>query len=256
MNADAGTQGPIPPWYAEHGSYPFVSEAVKRVADSLFARIASRHYAFGKRLPSERELGDEFGVSRTIVRKAVNMLQAFGLISKEQGRNRYVSYQSADQASAGMEAESQARSFNLAETTSPLELNVVRTIVEPEIVRLAVINMSARDISNLRAIVSGMSSVTTSAAEFARWDEQFHLALADGTQNKLLRAVYRLINDVRHHAHWSITRDKTLSPNRIRDYQKLYRSICGALEARDIENAVEFVKLLMIETQRDLTLEA
>jgi DNA-binding FadR family transcriptional regulator len=145
---------------------------------------------------------------------------------------------------------------DIAETTSPLELNIVRTIVEPEIVRLAIINMSARDISNVRAIVDKMAGVTTSAADFAALDEQFHLALAEGAHNTLLTAIYRLINDVRRHAHWEATREKTLSPNRIRDYQKLYRSICSAVEARDVESAVEFVKLVMVEIQRDLTLEA
>lgn len=231
------------------------SEAVRDVAGAIHSRILGGQYGFGSRLPPERKIGDEFNVSRTIVRKAYELLQAHNLVSQQRGRSRYVIFR--DPAQAGTDGAGPAGEdhVDLGETTSPLELNVVRSIVEPEIARLAIINMSARDIANLRAIVDKMSAVTTSATDFARWDEQFHMALAEGARNTLLTAIYRLINDVRRHAHWNATREKTLSPNRIRDYQKLYRSICTSLEERDIENAVEFVKLVMVEAQRDLTMD-
>ena len=64
---------------------------------------------------------------------------------------------------------------------------------------------------------------------------------------------YRLmINHVRNDAHWSTTREKTYSPNRIREYKQQHRSILEAIQARDIETAVELIKLHMTELQRDL----
>lgn len=256
LTKDSAAPAGSPPWAAEHGKYPFITESVRTVADALYTRIASGAYGFGKRLPAEREMGTEFGCSRTVIRKALDVLQGSGLISQRQGRSRYVTFRRSDAGAVEQATPIGESRADIAETTSPLELNIVRTIVEPEIVRLAIINMSARDISNLRAIVDKLAAVTTSAADFAALDEQFHLALAEGAHNTLLTAIYRLINDVRRHAHWEATREKTLSPNRIRDYQKLYRSICSAVEARDVESAVEFVKLVMVEVQRDLTPEA
>lgn len=247
-----------PPWNLPDSQSVGATEAVQAVANSIYARILKGQYPFGSRLPPERRIGEEFHVSRTIVRKSFDLLETYNFVSRPRGHSRYVVYTQDDGrgGSAMPIPESDDSHEDIAESTSPLELNVVRSIVEPEIARLAIINMSARDITNLRAIVDQMSAVTTSASDFARWDEQFHMALAEGARNTLLTAIYRLINDVRRHAHWNATREKTLSPNRIRDYQKLYRSICVSLEARDIENAVEFVKLLMVEAQRDLTSDA
>jgi len=249
-----------PPWERDSDKHPFVTEAVRSIATTLFSRIATGQHAYGTRLPPERQMSEEFGTSRTTIRKALDMLQTFDVISRQQGRSRFITYRAArddakqtETARGGQLARVGAN--EIAEITSPLELNVVRTIIEPEIIRLATINMSARDIANLRRIVDELAAVTTNAAEFAQLDEQFHLALAEGTHNVLLIAIYRLINDVRRHGHWSATREKNLSPNRIRDYQKLYRSVCSALEARNMESATEFAKLIMVEAQRDLTFD-
>lgn len=249
-----------PPWEQDTSRHPFVTEAVRTIANALYARIATGRYAYGTRLPPERQISAEFGMSRTIVRKAIDMLEAFDLVSRQQSRSRFVTYRARRPGEGGGDEQRGSAGGDdslgdVAETTSPLDLNVVRTIFEPEMVRLATINMSARDIANLRRIVDGLCAVTTNATDFAQWEEQFHLALAEGTHNVLLAAVYRLINGVKRHAHWSATREKTLSPNRIKEYQKLYRSVCAALEARDIESAVEFAKLTMVEAQRDLTLD-
>lgn len=259
MKAGRKTSIPTPPWQYDSEVQLRLTEAVSTVANELYARIVSGRYPNGSRLPPERLIGHEFGCSRTVVRKALEVLDRYSILSSQRSRSRRVTYlrpnADADQkgdAAGGPGSESLEE---IAEITSPLELNVVRSIVEPEIVRLATINMSARDIANLRKIVDRLSAVTTDVADFARWDEQLHLALAEGTHNVLLIAVYKLINDVRRHSHWQATRQKTLSPRRIKDYQKLYRSICSALEARDMESAIEFVKLIMVETQRDLTLD-
>ena len=88
--------------------------------------------------------------------------------------------------------------------------------------------------------------------DFSKWDLQFHLEIARGTRNPLLIGVYELIDHVRRHAHWARNREKTLSPKRIREYQSKHRSIYDAIEALDIESAVEFSKLHMTEVQRDL----
>ena len=142
--------------------------------------------------------------------------------------------------------------LEIAEMTSPLELNVVRSIVEPEIARLALINMSARDVAQMKECLTALESVKTSADEFSEWDLRFHLAMAQGTHNPLLIGIYELIDHVRRHAHWARTKEKVLSPNRIREYQAKHRSLYEAIEARDIEAAVEFSKLHMTEVQRDL----
>jgi len=56
-----------------------------RVATSMLETILSSDMQVGDRLPSERELGDQFGVSRTVVREAVRALVAKGVIEVRRG---------------------------------------------------------------------------------------------------------------------------------------------------------------------------
>ncbi|MGH6946781.1 MAG: FadR/GntR family transcriptional regulator [Kiloniellales bacterium] len=244
-----------PPWNATDLASRPITGTVKSLATELFARVCADRYSFGTRLPSERQLADEFGVSRNAVRQSLELLENFDVVSRRPGSGTFVSYRPAaneTRDTGSVTVEGLLGLDEIAEMTSPLELNVVRTIVEPEIVRLAVINMSARDIRRLKDILVKLESIATDAAAFSHWDELFYLELAKGTHNPLLIAMYTLINHVRRQAHWAPTKEKTLSPNRIRDYQKLQRSIVEAIEARDLESAVEFVKLHMSGVQDDL----
>jgi len=247
--------GMLPPWELGNLAEHPVTGPVKSLATELFERICADRYSFGTRLPSERHLAEEFSVSRNAVRQALDLLKEYDIVSRRAGSGTFVSFRPAanETRESGVPSVEGFLGLNeIAEITSPLELNVVRTIVEPEIIRLAIINMSARDIGRLRDILAKLETITTDAAEFSHWDELFHLELAKGTHNPLLIAMYTLINHVRRQAHWATTNEKTLSPNRIRHYQKMHRSIFEAIVARDMENAIEFVKLHMAEIHGDL----
>jgi DNA-binding FadR family transcriptional regulator len=249
-------QDVTPPWEQGGSIAHPVTRAVRQLADQLFARILTEGYPLGTRLPPERQLAEEFSVSRNTVRQALDLLETHEVIARRAGSGSFVVYQGSQAgkapAATGGESSFTTNLQEIAEITSPLELNVVRSIIEPELIRLAVINMSARDIAKLRDILSELEKVTTSAEDFSRWDLEFHLQLARGTHNPLLIAVSELIAHVRQHAHWARTKEKTLSPNRIRDYQRKHRAIYEAIEARDIESASEYMKLHMTEVQRDL----
>jgi DNA-binding FadR family transcriptional regulator len=245
------TSETTPPWETGDKAQQLVTQAVKTLANDLFARVVSSTYSFGTRLPAERHIAEEFNYSRNTVRQALDLLESHNVISRRPGSGSFVVFR-VPQATAKAEISEELIDINLAEITSPLELNVARSIFEPEMVRLATINMTARDISNLKEVLENLETVTTNARDFAHWDEKFHMAIAAGTHNQLLIAINNIISHVRRHAHWSVSKDLTLSPNRIRIYQKMHRSIFEALEARDIEAVVEFTKLHMTEVQRDL----
>ncbi len=252
-----------PPWEGKGSITQPVTKAVKSLANRLFERVGSDSYSYGTRLPAERHLAEEFAVSRNTVRQALDLLESHEVISRRAGSGSFVTYREAPanadpgggaspESTGGELSDLSARLLEIAEITGPLELNVVRSIVEPEMVRLAVINMSARDIAKLKVCLDHLEDVTTSVEDFSHWDLEFHLQIARGSHNPLLLGAYELIDHVRRHAHWARNKEKTLSPNRIRDYQAKHRSIYEAIEARDIESAVEFSKLHMTEVQRDL----
>lgn len=254
-SVDKPLQNITPPWETGDLTNRPLTIEVKSLAAECFARICNDRYSFGTRLPSERQLAEEFDVSRNAVRQALDLLGDYDIVSRRPGSGTFVSFRPAEtetRESGSAVVDGFLGLDEIADVTGPLDLNVVRTILEPEIVRLAVINMSARDISRLKEIVDKLERITTNVTDFSHWDELFHLELAKGTHNPLLIATYTLINHVRRQAHWATTKEKTLSPSRIQDYRKMHRSIFDAIEARDIESAVEFIKLHMSTVQEDL----
>ncbi len=232
-----------------------VPATVRMVAETLFARIRSEDYPLDARLPSERNLAAEIGVARNTVREALDLLEGKGIITRRAGAGSFVTWQDtlalADTADAGQPGGS----ADIAADTSPLELQVMRSIVEPEMVRLAIINMSPRDIGALGEIVSQMEAIRTDAPGYVRLEQDFYLQLARGTGNPLLTACYELITGVRRHNVRTAQQKRHLPPKRIEDYQRRYNSLFNAIALRDIESAVEIVKLHLMDEQRLLMQE-
>lgn len=261
MTAHRATNpGPIAasplPWDTGEPPARPITVKVRDIATVVFNRIVTHVYPFGTRLPSERDLAVDFDVSRNTVRQALDLLEIYNIIERRSGSGSSVKFRAdpvQQTVPVGQTPDTGLLDLDeISENASPLELNVVRTILEPEIARLAVINMSAREIRALRDIQEQMDTVTTSYEEFSRLDEAFHLQMAKGTHNPILIGIYTLLNHVRQHAQWAKSKHKTLTPQRIRDYKHKHRSICDAIEARDIESTVEFVKLHMTDVHEDL----
>lgn len=249
------TEELIPPWEAEEEvRYP-VSAKARELADSLFSEIAAGVHGFGTRLPAERVLSESRGLSRSTVRQAFGLMENFGIIRRRAGSGAVVCFRPQPVFEQDASRTDSSRMLDLAEigaTTSPLELGVVRSIIEPEIARLAVLNMTARDIEAIRAIQTEIEEVTVDGEKFATLNDAFWMQLAIGTHNPLVVAIYAMINRVSRDATWSVQRRWRLSPARIRECTLQNRSLCEAIEGRDIEAAVEFVRLMLADANQDL----
>ncbi|SMD08047.1 FadR/GntR family transcriptional regulator [Primorskyibacter flagellatus] len=219
-----------------------VGATVQVVLDRLFAQIKNEEYPLGTRLPSERALAAELGVARNTVREALDVLEARDVINRRPGSGSFVTYQS--------EAETESPEIAVAFETSPLDHLVVRGILEPEMVRLAVINMTPRDISDLERLMSEIEGVRTDVLEFIKCEENFYRKIATGTRNPLLASCYNLaIESCRTSFRTTLLR-RHLTPKRILDYQQRYNVLFNAIASRDVERAVEFIKLHLIEEQK------
>ncbi|NPD17645.1 FadR family transcriptional regulator [Xinfangfangia sp. D13-10-4-6] len=219
---------------------------VRLVAETLLARINGQEYAADERLPSERTLAGELGVARNTVREALDVLEGRGVIRRRAGSGSFVT---------GMMRQDETAIGHVAAETGPLDLQVMRGILEPEMIRLAIIAMSPRDIEGLGEVLSSMEAVTTNADDFARLEDEFHRHIARATGNPLLIACYDLVIAARRQAFRAALNRRFLTPKRIQDCQRYYNTLFNTLASRDIENAVEFTKLLLIEEQKLLMQE-
>src|SRR5580658_986408 len=103
-----------------------------KVAEQLTELITSRRLPPGELLPSERDLGEKFKVSRTVVREAVRSLSARGLVRVTSGRGVEVSEPNSDPMAASMRLLVRGH-----EGLDYGKVNEARTAVEVQVAGLA-----------------------------------------------------------------------------------------------------------------------
>lgn len=214
------------------------------IATMLRRQILDGRFAFNERLPAERFLASQLGAARGTIREALRQLEEMSLVSRRVGSGTFVTY------------KEQPERNDVAEVTSPLELIDVRLAVEPNMARMAVLNANARNIQRLEAALKMAESSTNSVNTFSKSDEAFHLALAECTQNPLMQWLYKSINEVRSHNQWNARKDKILSPEKIRSYNRQHRNLFDAVNSRDAERAVNALTQHLQEARADLLGEA
>ncbi len=242
-----------PPWEIDVASQPLVKQQVKYIATQVFNRIASGEYPFGTRIPAERELASTFTESRTTIRQALDFLETYGAVARRAGSGTFVTYR-APQTLRRPRSDTPGllNILAIAESVSPFEMNVAESILEPEIVRLATIYMSVRDLTLLGEQLKQLEAIVTDATEFAHREKQFMMTICEGTHNSLVIAMYRVMHEVRRQPQWCANKRRTLTPVRIREAQHALRSLFTALEARDVESAVECVRLYIANAQEHM----
>ncbi len=230
-----------------------ISSTVGTVASTLYARILSEQYPADSRLPAERSLASELGVARNTIREALDLLESRNIISRRPGSGSFVTLKVGDEAQENDDRIKDASPVSVA--TSPLELHVMRSIIEPEMIRLAIINMPPREIEKLGETLSRMESIHTDSARYVRLEEEFHRQLASGTGNPLLIACYELVIEAKRQNFRSAQQKRHFSPKRIEESQRRYNSLFNAIALRDIESAVEYIQLHLVDEQRLLLQE-
>ncbi|MCP4319505.1 MAG: FadR family transcriptional regulator [Hyphomicrobiales bacterium] len=242
------------PWDNDTDIERPVAARTRKLADTLFAEIINGVYRYGTRLPPERQLSESHSLSRSTIREALGHLERHGIIKRRAGSGSVVCYRPGEPASANAPGAhpNMLDLSEIGETTSPLELGVVRSIVEPEIARLAVLNMSSRDIQGLNAIQQEIDLISVDGARFSALDDELRMQIARGTHNPLLITIYEMVNYVSKNADWAAQRRNALTPDRISEYRLQNRSLCEAIGRRDIEAAVEYLKISLADFHQDL----
>jgi GntR family transcriptional repressor for pyruvate dehydrogenase complex len=135
----------------------------------------------GDQLPPERELAQQFGVSRTAVREAVKALREKGHVEAYPGRGTFIT----DGTSHAIK-QSLDRLIRIGQPEGSAFLAEVREILEPEIASLAAVRADAQDIAAMREPIAVMDQAGKDSDAFIEADLDFHLALAEAAANPLI----------------------------------------------------------------------
>ena len=145
----------------------------------MLETILSKRLDVGDRLPSERELGEQFGVSRTVVREAVRALVAKGVIEVRSGSGLRV---------AAVDAAAVSESIGLFLRGGSLDfekVQEVRKLLEVHLAGLAAERAGPEDIAALRAVHHRMERESGDVEAAALDDLEFHRVIARATHNEL-----------------------------------------------------------------------
>lgn len=202
------------------------------------SNIADGSWTAGFRLPPERDLEKQFGVSRNTLRKSLKLLQDKGSIIRHVGRGSFVAEtrqapSPAPPVPEPVSADSLVRRIHGA---SPAEIMEVRLVVEPAAIELAALRANAGDVRRIRECLA-QSEQAADIAEFEHWDGQLHVAIVSASKNSLLMDLYSTMNETRNQPEWLRLKHRSLTPERRRVYQEQHRRMVDALADRDANAA-------------------
>lgn len=149
---------------------------------ALAARIRSGALAPGARLPTEKDLGAEFGVSRPMVREALARLKADGLVISRQGAGVFVAA-TPSRLSFDMPTDQDV----VRARQSLTHIFELRTLVEIGVAELAARRRRPKDLKAMSAALARMAAAVEAHGDGGRDDDAFHGAVAAATGNPMMR---------------------------------------------------------------------
>lgn len=163
----------------------------------LRAYIQAQDLAKDRRLPTERAFAETFNVGRRAVRRALEVLEAEGLIWRRQGAGTFVGEKPDDWS---------AQVTELVAGTDIMEIMEVRLRIEPQLAQLAAMRAKPAEVERMRALVHKTGQSTDADAK-ELWDGSLHRQIAQSAGNKLFLSIFDVINRIRQDDAWQSIRE-------------------------------------------------
>jgi DNA-binding FadR family transcriptional regulator len=234
----------------------------RELAELILAESGRAGLVPGSRLPTERRLAADLGVTRSGIRIALAALEADGLISREVGRGTFLRDTAAGALAAarrgGVDTSEAAstqdgddpgggnpptgpRGRPAAPDFAPADVMTIRRLIEPQALPLVVLWATARDFAEMERCVAG-GDQAASYEEFETWDLALHRGIIAAAHSPLLVALYGVVESARHGQVWGDLKRRSATRQRRELYQEDHRAIVAALRGRDTDTAVEAMR--------------
>jgi DNA-binding FadR family transcriptional regulator len=160
----------------------------QRVAASITEAIEGGRWSPGARLPGERDLADEYKVSRPTIREAMIALEMRGWIEARHGSGVYVT-----QRDHGTGKREDSLNFDVG----AFDLTEARILFEGEAAALAALSITDEQLQELDQLLEEMAAEDSSQPSVMDADHRFHLAIANATGNAAIRNVIEYLWELR-----------------------------------------------------------
>jgi DNA-binding FadR family transcriptional regulator len=206
---------------------PAVSGSAEFALRQMRGFIERGHFETEGRLPPERELAAQLRVGRSTLRKALEILEAEGEIWRHVGQGTFVG-----RRSQRLPIET---FLNLGEI-SPKQLLDARLGLEPSIAARAAVMARPSDIESMKMSAEKRESTKLPEA-YNLWDHQFHLAIAEATQNPIMVALLQQMNSLRRAPTWASYKKDRMKEPYYSISKREHREIIAAIEQHDSARA-------------------
>lgn len=200
----------------------------EEVVTYLMERILNGELQPGDKLPSERNLSDSLGVSRTVVREAIKVLSEKSLVSVRVGKGAYVT-----QPNQRSITESIKLMFQLERGTVENVIEI-RKFLEIPLAGIAAQRATQSNLEEMRSLLSRMEDLIgdeTAYIHYIQIDLEFHLAIARATQNPLFILLIKPVIDLMQKTRLIITRAPRSYERSHFHHISIYSAIASGAEA-------------------------
>jgi len=183
------------------------SRAYEDVVSEIEQSVKSGVLSIGSRLPGERELAQQFGVSRVVIREAVRHLEARGIVEVRVGSGTYI------RSVSGAAFSKSLTLWLQIEDASVLDLYAARQPLEVTAASLAAVHATPEDLAQMRHLLDEWATLLAKipfteedVAASDNFEVEFHSLLAKASQNTALETLLRAILPLIFAGRWAVIR--------------------------------------------------
>jgi DNA-binding FadR family transcriptional regulator len=221
---------------------PDTAAANRTALERIRERIESGRLKASGRLPAERTLAEELGVSRRSLRHALDQLEAEGRITRQQGRGTFVT---------DMRLASENLVDELAKLTNPVDTLEARLAIEPPQARLAALRATRGDIDKLFEAAEA-SRIAKDPPSYEKADAAFHRRVSAAARNPLLIAIFDAVLETSLEGNWRHGRETAHCIHNQANYAADHRRIAVAIAERNPAKAEEAMRAHLSSVQQRL----
>ncbi len=193
----------------------------------LRAWLSQNAFSEATKLPAERVLCDELGVTRGDLRKALAVLEREGVIWRHVGKGTFIGPRPFDDYISLARIESE---------TNPADVMRARLLIEPMLAREAARNATRQDVADIETLVRQARAAET-WRQYEALDTALHRAIAKAGGNSLMLAIFDTLNTVRRSVVWGRLRPEPVRPPSDHHSFAEHAVILEAIRTRDLDGA-------------------
>jgi GntR family uxuAB operon transcriptional repressor len=159
------------------------------IGNSIRNELQSNKYQVGDRLPTERDIAEQYGVSRTVIREAIIMLELEGLVEVRKGSGVYLVANPQDKQDRTLKTIADTAGHQASKSQNdigPFEILQGRQLIESNLAEFAAFNITKSEIVSMRRVLQKEKQLVEAGLPSEDLDKQFHLQIAQASKNSLL----------------------------------------------------------------------